>query len=377
MRAYSIAVIPGDGIGPEIIAEGIKVLSAAAELEGADIRYTTFHWGANYYLEHGCVVPEGGFETLKGYDAVYFGAAGDLRIEPGIIEHQLILAMRSELDQYVNLRPVKLLPGVRSPIAGVQNIDIQMVRENTEDFYIRTGAKFLGGEQTDVFHTTLERAAYRLDLDIRTKLSAGDTYAYNLGLVTAKGTERVSRYAFDLARRKGKDKVTIITKRNAVPQMYSVWEDVFFRVAEEYPEIRAEKLNVDAAAMYMAKDPAGFQVILAPNLFGDILSDLAAAVCGGLGFGGSGNIDPDGVSMFEPIHGSAPKYASMNVVNPIATIIAGALMMEHLGETGVSGRMERAVSAAMASGRIRSKDMGGSSSTSEIGDIITEYLDRV
>ena len=371
---YKIAVIPGDGIGPEIIAEGLKVLQAAAQIENESLRYEMFPWGADYYLQHGTVVPKGGFEELKKYDAIYFGAAGDPRVEPGIIEHQLILAMRSELDQYVNLRPVRLFPNVHSPILNAEKIDIQIVRENTEDFYIRTGARFERGEESGVYEAALKRTDYQLDLQIHTKLSTEDSYAFNLGLITAYGAERISRYAFELARRKAKQKVTIITKRNAIPQMYSIWEETFFEVAKEYPEIQTEKLNVDAAAMYLVKDPSSFQIMLAPNLFGDILSDLAAETCGGLGFGGSGNINPKGVSMFEPIHGSAPKYAGKNIANPIATIIAGSMMMENLGAVQISRRIDTAIYAAMASGRIRSKDMGGSSSTSEIGDIIVEYL---
>lgn len=374
MKQYNIALLPGDGIGPEIIAEGVKVLNAAAALEGINLNFTTFPWGTDYYLEHGCVVPEGGFEELKKYDAVYFGAAGDPRLPPGVVEHQLILAMRTEMGQYVNLRPVKLLPNIDSPVKTAKNVEIFMVRENTEDFYICTGARHDGGKGDDHFAASIKRDIYQADLEVTSRLNTEDEYAFNLGLVTAKGTERIARYTFDLARRKGKDKVTLITKRNAVPQMYSIWEDVFFDIAKDYPEIQAEKLNVDAATMFLTKNPENFQVIMAPNLFGDILSDLTAEICGGLGFGGSGNINPDGVSMFEPIHGSAPKYKGMNVVNPIATILAGALMMETLGAEKVSERVNQAVYDAMASGRIRSKDMGGTTSTSEIGDIVVEHL---
>lgn len=376
MKNYNIALIPGDGIGPEIIHEGVKVLDAAARLEDVSLQYTQFPWGSDYYLETGTVVPESGFEQLKKYDSIYFGAAGDPRISPGIIEHQLILAMRTELDQYVNLRPVKLLPNVHSPIEGAKNVEIYMVRENTEDFYIRTGAKYDEVQTTNHYSAKVKRGIYQVNFEVASLYSGEGQYAFNLGLVTEKGTERVARYTFELARKKGKNKVTIITKRNAVPQMYSVWEDVFFEIAKDYPEIQAEKVNVDAAAMYLTKNPENFQVILAPNLFGDILSDLTAEICGGLGFAGSGNINPEGVSMFEPIHGSAPKYKGMDVVNPVAMILAGALMMEHLGETALAVRIGRAVENAMASGRIRSKDMGGDSSTSEIGDIVVEYLDK-
>ena len=268
MKNYNIALIPGDGIGPEIIHEGVKVLDAAARLEDVSLQYTQFPWGSDYYLETGTVVPESGFEQLKKYDSIYFGAAGDPRISPGIIEHQLILAMRTELDQYVNLRPVKLLPNVHSPIEGAKNVEIYMVRENTEDFYIRTGAKYDEVQTTNHYSAKVKRGIYQVNFEVASLYSGEGQYAFNLGLVTEKGTERVARYTFELARKKGKNKVTIITKRNAVPQMYSVWEDVFFEIAKDYPEIQAEKVNVDAAAMYLTKNPENFQVILAPNLFG-------------------------------------------------------------------------------------------------------------
>ena len=374
MRTYSIALIPGDGIGPEIIREGVKVLNAVAEKEGFRLNYQEYPYGAEYYLKTGIVMPEGGFEELKQHDAIYFGAAGDPRVKPGIIEQQLLLAMRTELDQYINLRPAKVYPGVESPVKGAEHFDVQIVRENTEGFYVRTGDTCEKGEDAHTYKTTIERGMYDCELNVSSRISNGDAYAFNLGLITYEGSKRIAQYAFALAERKGISKISCVTKRNAVPQMYSVWESAFDEAAAAYPDIETEKINVDAAAMWLVKKPEDFGMILAPNLFGDILSDLAAGICGSLGFGASGNINPNGVSMFEPIHGSAPKYAGKNIANPIATILAGALMLEQLGEHAAAKRIEDAVEQAMIDRAFRTHDMGGSDGTDKVGTIIAERI---
>lgn len=370
MKTYSIALIPGDGIGPEVIREGVKVVNAAAAAEGFQLEYTEYPYGAEYYLKTGVVMPEGGFEELKQHNAIFFGAAGDPRVKPGIIEQQLLLAMRTELDQYINLRPAKVWPGVESPVKGAEQFDVQIVRENTEGFYVRTGAAYAAGAGENRMQTEIARGMYTCSIDARTQITNGDAYGLNVGLITHKGSERIARYAFETARRRGIGKVSCVTKRNAVPQMYSVWEDAFDAVKADYPEIETEKINVDAAAMWLVKKPEAFGVILAPNLFGDILSDLAAGICGSLGFGASGNINPDGVSMFEPIHGSAPKYAGQNIANPVATILAGALMLDQLGEHSAAKRIEDAVEQAMRDGAFRTHDMGGTDGTDFVGDVI-------
>ncbi|MCR5089021.1 MAG: isocitrate/isopropylmalate dehydrogenase family protein [Oscillospiraceae bacterium] len=376
MREYSVARMPGDGIGPEIIREGVKVLDAVSSVEGFRLNYTDYPYGGEYYLQTGTVIPQGGFEELRQQDAIFFGAVGDPRVTPGIIEQELLLAMRTELDQYINLRPARLWPGVESPVKGTENFQVQVVRENTEGFYVRTGAAFEAGCGAGRLETDISRGMYDCRLDIRSSLSNGDSYAYNLGLITAKGSERIARYAFELARRRGLKKVSCITKRNAVPQMYSVWERAFESVAAEYPDIATEKMNVDAAAMWLVKKPMEFSVILAPNLFGDILSDLTAGICGSLGFGASGNINPAGVSMFEPIHGSAPKYAGRNIANPVAAILAGALMLDHLGERSAAQRIETAIEEAMREGAFRTHDMGGEDGTDFVGDVIRDRILR-
>ena len=374
MKSYDIACIPGDGIGPEIVREGIKVLNAAAAVEGFTLNYTHYPYGGAYYVETGIVMPQDGFQQLRQHDAIFFGAVGDPRVKPGIIEQQLLLAMRTELDQYINLRPARLWPGVESPVKGAEHFDVQIVRENTEGFYIRTGAAFPSETGEQQLCATVSRGLYDCSFDIRSSVSNGDAYGYNLGLITYSGSERIARYAFDLAQRKGITKVSCVTKRNAVPQMYSVWEDAFDAVAAAYPGIDTEKINVDAAAMWLIKKPEDFGVLLAPNLFGDILSDLAAGICGSLGFGAGGNINPNGVSMFEPIHGSAPKYAGKNIANPVATILAGALMLDELGEHGAARRIEETVESAMREGAFRTHDIGGSDGTEKVGSIIRDRL---
>lgn len=370
MKTYNIALIPGDGIGPEVIREGVKVVNAAAAAEGFRLDYTHFPYGAEYYLKTGVVMPEGGFEELRQYDAIYFGAAGDPRVQPGVIEQQLLLAMRTELDQYINLRPARIWPGVESPVKGAERFDVQIVRENTEGFYVRTGAAFAAGAGENRLQAEISRGMYTCSIDADTSITNGDAYGLNVGLITYKGSERIARFAFETARRRGIGKVSCVTKRNAVPQMYSVWEDAFDAVRTDYPEIETEKINVDAAAMWLVKKPEAFGVILAPNLFGDILSDLAAGICGSLGFGASGNINPGGVSMFEPIHGSAPKYAGQNIANPVAAILAGALMLDQFGERAAARRIETAVEQAMQAGDFRTHDMGGSDKTDDVGDAI-------
>ena len=370
MKTYSIALIPGDGIGPEIIREGVRALDAAAAKEGFRLDYKRYPYGAEYYLKTGIVMPEGGFEELKQHDAIYFGAAGDPRVKPGIIEQQLLLAMRTELDQYINLRPAKVYPGVESPVKGAEDFDVVIVRENTEGFYVRTGAAYPAGTSANAYSAEIARGLYTCRLDVQSGMSNLDAYAFNIGLISYEGSLRIARYAFETARQRGIGKVSCVTKRNAVPQMYAVWEDAFDAVKTDYPEIETEKINVDAAAMWLVKKPEAFGVILAPNLFGDILSDLAAGICGSLGFGASGNINPEGVSMFEPIHGSAPKYAGKNIANPVATILAGALMLRELGETGAAQRIEDAVDSAMRERAFRTHDMGGEDGTDKVGAII-------
>jgi len=377
MRHYKIAVIRGDGIGPEIMAEGLKVLDAAAAAENVELEWVEYPHGAEHYLRTGELLDEGTLQELARYKAIYFGCIGDPRIEPGVLEQGILLTLRFYFDQYVNLRPVKLLEGVRTPLAGKgpRDINISVVRENTEDFYIGIGGRMrAAGKQHDMLDIvrTLYQIKFQLDIDSDT-----DELAYQIGVVTRKGCERVMRYAFELARtRGGKQKVTSVDKANVLTHCYGFWREVFTQVARDYPEIQTEFNFVDAITMWFIKNPEWYDVVVAPNMFGDIITDLGAMIQGGLGLAPGGNINPEGVSMFEPIHGSAPKYAGKHVSNPIATIWAGAMLLETIGEPRASDRIVRAIEAVLRDGKVRTYDLGGTSKTHEVGDAIVRELSR-
>lgn len=373
---YKIGVIPGDGVGPEVIREGIKVLEAVAEVAGGiDFEFVYFPYGAEHYLKTGELIPEEGFEKLAEMDALYLGALGDPRVPPGILEQGILLNLRFYFEQFVNLRPVKLYPNIPCPLRDKrpEDIDFYVVRENTEDFYIGVGGRVKGSIKTD---HTLKRSIYEVKFGLSVE-SEGDEIAYQIGVISRKGAERVIRYAFDLARRKGKRRVTSVDKANVLTHAYSLWREVFGEVARDYPEIETEFAFVDAAAMWFVKNPERYQVMVTPNMFGDILTDLGAMIQGGLGLAPGGNINPDGLSMFEPIHGSAPKYAGKNFVNPLATILAGQMMLDHLGEIDAARRVENAIIEVLMEGKVRTHDLGGTSSTSDMGDaVVSKILGR-
>ncbi|HUV79923.1 MAG TPA: isocitrate/isopropylmalate dehydrogenase family protein [Candidatus Bathyarchaeia archaeon] len=378
MKSYKIAVMRGDGIGPEIIEEGLKVLDAVSERENFELDWVEFPHGAEHYLETGELLNEDTLKDLERYAAIYFGCIGDPRLEPGVLEQGILLALRFYFDQYVNLRPVKLLEGVRTPLAGKgpADIDITVVRENTEDFYIGIGGRAKGsssgcGKTNDVLEIVRTLYQVKFDLDIETD---SDELAYQIGVVTKEGCERVMRYAFELARANGKTKVTSVDKANVLTHCYGFWREVFTDVAKNYPEMETEFNFVDAITMWFVKNPEWYQVVVTPNMFGDIITDLGAMIQGGLGLAPGGNINPEGVSMFEPIHGSAPKYKGKNVSNPIATIWAGAMLLENVGETRASERVINAIEAVLRAGKVRTYDLGGSSKTSEVGDAIVAMI---
>ncbi|MGC9444933.1 MAG: isocitrate/isopropylmalate dehydrogenase family protein [Candidatus Methanospirareceae archaeon] len=373
MRSYKIAVLRGDGIGPEIIDEGIKVLEAVAEPEGFELDWIEYPHGADHFLATGELMSESTLKELAGCAAIYFGCIGDPRLAPGVLEQGILLALRFYFDQYINLRPVKLLEGVRTPLAGKgpADIDISVVRENTEDFYIGIGGRVKGAGSTK---NTLEilRSLYQVtfELDIETD---ADELAYQIGVVSRKGCERVMRYAFELAREREK-KLTSVDKANVLTHCYGFWREVFTEVAKDYPDVETEFNFVDAITMWFVKNPEWYDVVVAPNMFGDIITDLGAMIQGGLGLAPGGNINPDGVSMFEPIHGSAPKYKGKNVSNPIATIWAGALLLANIGEKRASDRVITAIESVLKDGKVRTYDLGGSSKTSEVGDAIAQRI---
>jgi len=372
---YKIAVIPGDGIGPEVIREGVKVLRAVEEVEsGLDFEFVEFPYGSEHYLKTKELVPEEGLEQLSEMDAIYLGALGDPRVETGILEQGILLKLRFHFDQFINLRPVKLYPGVSCPLKdkGPEDINFYVVRENTEDFYVAIGGRAKGKTNEEL---KVERSIYdaKFGLDIEAKR---DEIAYQIGVISRKGAERAIRYAFELAKRKGKKRITSVDKANVLSHAYSLWREVFEEVAKDYSDIETEFAFVDAVSMWFIKSPEWYQVVVTPNMFGDIITDLGAMIQGGLGLAPGGNINPDGVSMFEPIHGSAPKHAGKNKADPLATILAGQMMLEHLGEQKAADRVERAVIKVLEEGKVRTYDLGGKSSTSDMGEAVVAAVKK-
>lgn len=348
---YKIAVIPGDGTGPEQIREGMKVLAAVAELEGFKFEAVTYDFGGERYLRTGETLPDTALAELRQFDAIYLGAIGHPDVKPGILEKGILLRLRFELDQYINLRPVKLYEGVETPLKdkGPADIDFVVVRENTEGLYCGAGGFLKRGTRDEV--------------------------AIQTSINTYKGVERCIRYAFEYCRRRNKKKkVTLCGKTNVLTYAFDLWERVFHQVGQEYPDIQRDYAHVDATCMWMVKNPEWFDVIVTDNMFGDIITDLGAIIQGGMGIAAGGNINPEGVSMFEPIGGSAPKYAGQNVINPLAAICAGAMMLEELGERRAAARIEQAVQTVCAR-HLKSLAAGRMGySTSEVGDLVVRYL---
>ncbi len=349
-RSYQVAVIAGDGIGPEVTREGLRVLERVAAIEGFTVKTTSYPFGAEHYLKTQEVFPDSAFEEVKQQDAILLGAIGDPRIPVGYLEFGIIARMRFQLDLYVNLRPVKLYAAHLCPLKDKtpDDVDFVVIRENTEDAYAGAYGHFKQGTPDEV--------------------------ATQQMIFTRKGTERVIRYAFDLARRRGKGKkLTMVDKANAVRAM-SLWTRTFEEVGAEYPDIAREHAYVDAACMWCVKNPEWFDTVVTSNMFGDILTDLAAMIQGGMGVAASGNLHPGRVSLFEPIHGSAPKYAGKNVANPIATMLAVQMMLDYVGETRGAARIEDAVAGLLRSKRIPSVGSDSGLSTSAIGDLVIEAL---
>jgi 3-isopropylmalate dehydrogenase len=354
-KVYKIGVIPGDGIGPEIIKEGLKVIQSVSERYNFSIETTHYDFGGERYLKTGETVPDSAIEELKKFDAIYLGAIGHPDVAPGILEKGILLRIRFELDQYINLRPVKLYPGVWHPLKdkGPEHIDYVVVRENTEGAYSGTGGVFKKGTKDEV--------ATQLDINTR------------------KGVERCIRYAFQYAVKRNKKKtVTVVDKANVLTYSGDLWRRTAKEVSTEFPDIKLDFAFVDATCMWMVKNPEWFDVIVTNNMFGDIITDLAAMTQGGLGIAAGGNINPEGVSMFEPIHGSAPKYTGKNVICPLATISAGGMMLETLGEEEAAKTIEKAIMKATGEGYIKSLEAGKMGmSTSEVGDLLSKFVKEV
>jgi len=374
MTTYKIVLIPGDGIGPEVIAEGVKVLESAGEIFGINFDWHEYPYGAEYYLKTGVLLPD---EDLKEWEkwanAIYLGAIGHPKVDDTLSLHGILLKIRFYFDQYVNLRPIKLLKGVSSPLMGKNSEDINfiVIRENTEDFYVGLGGEGTKGKNKAELNLWRRLFKVKFNLDIETN---AEEIAYQIGLVSKEGCERVFEYSFKLAKKLGRKKVTSVDKINAMGHIYGYWRSKFLEIGEKYPEIEKETIFADAAAMWFVKAPEKFDVVVTPNFIGDILTDLGAAISGGMGFAAGANINPEGISMFEPIHGSAPKYKGKNIANPIATIWSGALMLDHLGHHDAYKAILKAIETVLSERKVVPKDLGGDSKTGEIGDAIVEEL---
>ena len=351
MKTYRIAVIPGDGTGPEVIREGIKVLKSASQKEGFELSFHYYDFGAERYLKTGEILPDSAIEEFKEMDAIFLGAIGDPRVKPGILEKGILLKLRFSLDLYINLRPVKLYPGVWTPVKdkGPEDIDFVVVRENTESLYVGMGGIF--------------------------KRNTPEEMALQEMVVTRKGVERCIRFAYELTRKRNKKKkLTLCGKTNVLTYAWGLWEKIFYEIGEEYPDIEKEYTHVDATCMWMVKNPEYFDVIVTDNMFGDIITDLGAIIQGGMGIAAGGNLNPEGVSMFEPIGGSAPKYTGKNIINPLAAISAGMMMLEFLGEEKAALLVENAI-IKVVKDHLDSLSAGKMGyTTTEVGDLVSGYV---
>lgn len=346
---FSIALIPGDGIGTEVTSVAFEVASKAAKASGATLVSTVYDWGTDYYFKHGTMVPASAIEALRGHDAILLGAVGHPKVPDHVTLNGLLLPIRRRFDQFANVRPAVLYRGVNSPLKGMNagDIDMVVVRENTEGEYAQIGG---------FVHET-----HPAEVAIQTSV------------FTRHGVERIIRYAFELARkRKKKNLVTSITKSNAQGFSMVLWDRLFESVAAEFPGIRTESLLVDAAAMNFVRRPQSFDVVVASNLFGDILSDISAIVSGSIGLAASANIDPTHrfPSMFEPVHGSAPDIAGKGIANPMAAIVSAAMMLDHLGLSAAAQKMDAAIQSVLAEEKIRTPDLGGTSSTADVANAV-------
>jgi len=356
MKHFSVAVIPGDGIGPEVMREGLKVLKTVEELHGG-LRFVnkTFDWNCNYYLEHGRMMPPDALNTLKDYDVILLGAIGAPTVPDHISVWELILPIRKEFQQYINLRPVKLLRGVESPLRYKthKDLDFVVVRENTEGEYSNVGGRMHQG------------TPYEL--------------AVQNNIFTRYGTERVMNFAYSLAEKRGRRKVTAATKSNGINHSMPFWDEIVKETNLRYPGIETELYHIDALASYFVTRPESFDVVVGSNLFGDILTDLGAAIVGGLGLAPSGNINPERnfPSMFEPIHGSAPDIAGKGIANPIAQIWSISMMLDHLNQPEIGALVLNAIEEVLVEGKILTPDLGGNATTSEMGDAIIQQMRKM
>jgi len=350
---HNIALIPGDGTGPEVTAEALRVLEAAARVGGFTYETTTLDFGGERYLRTGETLPDGAIDDLRQFDAIFLGAIGHPDVPPGILEKNILLRIRFELDQYINLRPVKLYPNVETPLRdkGPEDIDFIIVRENTEGIYTGMGGVQYAGTPNEV--------------------------STQIHCTTHHGASRCVRYAFELTRARAREnQLHLVAKTNVLTYVHGTWWRAFNEIGDaDYPDVTREYAHVDAAAMWFVKNPEWFDVVVTENLFGDIITDIGAIISGGLGIAAGGNINPEGVSMFEPIGGSAPKYTGQGVINPLAAINAMHMLLDHLGESAGSARVEGALVGALRSGKIKSMSAGRMGmGTAEVGDLVASLV---
>jgi 3-isopropylmalate dehydrogenase len=347
-KTYTLGLMGGDGTGPEVVREGVKSVEAAAKKFDFKVEWVNYDLGGERYMRTGEILPDSVLAELRKLDGIYLGAIGHPDVKPGILEKGLLLQMRFQLDQYINLRPVKLYPNVDTPLKDKkpEDIDFVVVRENTEGLYAGAGGVLRKGTPNEV--------------------------AVQESINTRMGVERCIRYAFEYTRKRNKrKKLTLCGKTNVLTYAFDLWERAFYEVGKEYPDVQTDYAHVDATTMWMVKNPDWFDVIVTDNMFGDIITDLGAMIQGGMGIAAGGNINPNGVSMFEPIGGSAPKYTGKNVINPMAAICAGGMMLETIGEVKAGKAVEQAVIQALSSGKIKSLAAGKMGmSTTEVGDYI-------
>lgn len=350
-KSYNIAVIPGDGTGPEVVDEGLKVLEGAAQKHGFSFHWTHYPLGGEHYMKTGEILPENVIDELRTLDGIFLGAIGHPDVKPGILEKGLLLQLRFELDQYINLRPVKLYEGVSTPLKdkGPADIDFVVIRENSEGLYAGAGGILKRGTPDEV--------------------------AVQESINTRKGVERCIRFAFEYCRKRNqKKKVTLCGKTNVLTYAFDLWERAFYEVAKEYPDIETDYAHVDATCMWMVKNPEWFDVIVTDNMFGDIITDLGAMIQGGMGIAAGGNLNPEGVSMFEPIGGSAPRYAGKQIINPLAAISSAQLLLEALGEEKAAADVEEAVKKVLKDDL---KDVAAGKmgyTTAEVGSLVADYI---
>jgi tartrate dehydrogenase/decarboxylase/D-malate dehydrogenase len=349
---HRIAVIPGDGIGKEVVPEGIRALDATGKRFGIRFQWEYFPWGCEYYASHGQMMPPDGLDILKGFEAIYLGAVGHPEVPDHVSLWGLLIPIRRTFRQYINLRPVRLLKGIESPLRDKKpnDIDLCVVRENNEGEYSNIGGRMYAGTEQEM--------------------------VVQASIFTRKGVERVIRFAFELAAKRPKRHLTSATKSNGIVFTMPYWDEIFRDISKEYPGVKADQYHIDGLTAALVLRPERFDVLVGSNLFGDILSDLTPALAGSLGIAPSGNLNPEKEfpSMFEPVHGSAPDIAGKGIANPIGQIWSGAMMLEHLGYPEAARAIEEAIEAILGEGKVRTPDLGGGSTTEEVGRAVTEYI---